>query len=361
MGEEKKARKESGISACLGILFRISRTNVFKRVILGAVMLKMFILLCRHCKLNIIVFVVCLTLGICYELIGLVRKNNEPLVLNPALVLFYVLILYSTRVIPSLVKIYPAVEKYYIISNHSMLLFYAYAAALMLFVFNLRKRLLSTQLLLFCIIHLASYVLGSSCAYSILNIERGQFYFFYPCILVISNDIFAYVVGKLVGRTPLYALSPKKTVEGFVGASFFTFLSGMLLVYLKLYHRFLPDSLDRAISVPVRSDVWYLNFPIMFMHNVFFSLYASFVAPFIGFLASAVKRAFRKKDFGAFIPGHGGLTDRMDCQLLMVYFTHFYLNSFICVRKESVEYLSAHILSTYSTEEVRELINKLMR
>jgi len=42
--------------------------------------------------------------------------------------------------------------------------------------------------------------------------------------------------------------------------------------------------------------------------------FASLVAPFGGFFASGFKRAFNIKDFGHSIPGHGGMTDRMDCQ-----------------------------------------------
>jgi len=36
--------------------------------------------------------------------------------------------------------------------------------------------------------------------------------------VVICNDVFAYICGITMGRTPLIKLSPKKTVEGFVGA-----------------------------------------------------------------------------------------------------------------------------------------------
>jgi phosphatidate cytidylyltransferase len=38
-----------------------------------------------------------------------------------------------------------------------------------------------------------------------------------PCSLVIVNDSFAYISGKLFGRTKLIALSPNKTWEGFFG------------------------------------------------------------------------------------------------------------------------------------------------
>jgi CDP-diglyceride synthetase len=49
-------------------------------------------------------------------------------------------------------------------------------------------------------------------------------------------------------------------------------------------------------------------------HLLFLSVFASLVAPFGGFFASGFKRAFNIKDFGHSIPGHGGMTDRMDCQ-----------------------------------------------
>ena len=49
-------------------------------------------------------------------------------------------------------------------------------------------------------------------------------------------------------------------------------------------------------------------------HLFFLACFASLVAPFGGFFASGFKRAFDIKDFGHSIPGHGGMTDRMDCQ-----------------------------------------------
>jgi len=50
------------------------------------------------------------------------------------------------------------------------------------------------------------------------------------------------------------------------------------------------------------------------LHALALSVFASLVAPFGGFFASGFKRAFDIKDFGHSIPGHGGMTDRMDCQ-----------------------------------------------
>ena len=67
----------------------------------------------------------------------------------------------------------------------------------------------------------------------------------------------------------------------------------------------------------------------IYIHEFFMALFASLVAPFGGFFASAIKRAYGKKDFTSLIPGHGGLMDRFDCQFLMLYFTGVYYNTFI--------------------------------
>ena len=61
------------------------------------------------------------------------------------------------------------------------------------------------------------------------------------------------------------------------------------------------------------------------------ALFASIIAPFGGFLASGFKRAFKIKDFSGYIPGHGGVADRMDCQFIMGFFTYIYLHTFIKV------------------------------
>eukprot|EP00510_Aplanochytrium_minuta_P005588 CAMPEP_0184028246 /NCGR_PEP_ID=MMETSP0954-20121128/14699_1 /TAXON_ID=627963 /ORGANISM="Aplanochytrium sp, Strain PBS07" /LENGTH=160 /DNA_ID=CAMNT_0026312999 /DNA_START=293 /DNA_END=775 /DNA_ORIENTATION=- len=62
-------------------------------------------------------------------------------------------------------------------------------------------------------------------------------------------------------------------------------------------------------------------------HVFWMSMFASMVAPFGGFFASGFKRAFKIKDFGDSIPGHGGITDRMDCQIIMGMFVYTYVNS----------------------------------
>lgn len=67
------------------------------------------------------------------------------------------------------------------------------------------------------------------------------------------------------------------------------------------------------------------------IHCLVMATFASLVAPFGGFFASGFKRAFNIKDFGHSIPGHGGMTDRMDCQFMMGLFSYVYYSSLIRV------------------------------
>ena len=83
---------------------------------------------------------------------------------------------------------------------------------------------------------------------------------------------------------------------------------------LDLIRTFIPFAPWKSFSVaPVQ------------LHALVLAAFASLVAPFGGFFASGFKRAFNIKDFGDSIPGHGGLTDRFDCQvcfaiILLIFF-----------------------------------------
>ena len=137
--------------------------------------------------------------------------------------------------------------------------------------------------------------------------EYGLGWVLFPAFLVIVNDTMAYVFGVLMGKHKLIPkLSPKKTVEGFVGAGISTVAIASPLV-------------KRCIS----SDI-----PNLGRHAMILAVYASLVSPFGGFLASAVKRAHGAKDFGALIPGHGGVVDRFDCQVVTAPFVYLYLKNF---------------------------------
>jgi phosphatidate cytidylyltransferase len=77
------------------------------------------------------------------------------------------------------------------------------------------------------------------------------------------------------------------------------------------------------------SDWSYVSIAPIQWHGVILALFASIIAPFGGFFASGFKRAFNIKDFGESIPGHGGVTDRMDCQIMMGLFVYVYYSTFV--------------------------------
>ncbi|XP_061385347.1 uncharacterized protein LOC133320772 [Danaus plexippus] len=154
--------------------------------------------------------------------------------------------------------------------------------------------------------------------FQIKLIYFGLIWFIVSSSSVIVNDIFAYIFGIFFGKTQLIKLSPKKTVEGFTGASLITLIwavvVGALLVHIN--QLICPENNIKVIMI---REVW--------IHFFVLGFFAAFFAPFGGFLASGLKRYLRIKDFGDSIPGHGGIADRFDCQLIMGMFSYLYVKT----------------------------------
>jgi len=97
--------------------------------------------------------------------------------------------------------------------------------------------------------------------------------------------------------------------------------------------------------------------PIQF-HAISLSLFASLVSPFGGFLASAIKRAYGIKDFDSLIPGHGGLMDRFDCQLIMALGTWVHYNTFVKTTTVSVAKM-LYMYKLLGDDERRQFLEKI--
>ena len=78
-----------------------------------------------------------------------------------------------------------------------------------------------------------------------------------------------------------------------------------------------------------------------------------------GFFASGLKRTFKIKDFGDSIPGHGGITDRFDCQFIMGFFTFMYYSSFIATFRTSVGTVIEGAITGLSPEEQLQVVRGL--
>ena len=148
---------------------------------------------------------------------------------------------------------------------------------------------------------------------------------------------------------PLLTLSPNKTFEGFLGAIVWTCLFAFLFTgHVASYKWFtcpaealtlVPhakiDCQPHPVFAPVAPQAlpgwWPPEWPVrpVQLHMIGVALFASLVGPFGGFVASGIKRAYGIKDFASFLPGHGGLMDRNDCQMLTHMFVGVYLATFL--------------------------------
>lgn len=130
--------------------------------------------------------------------------------------------------------------------------------------------------------------------------EQRIYAVYFPMLIVCSiwvNDTMAYIVGSLIGKTPLSKISPKKTWEGTIG--------GIILAALVVGF------------VGYSYDEWFV-----FGQSFSFWLLLAFVAALAGtfgdLFESRLKRMAGVKDSGTFMPGHGGFLDRFDSLLFAI-------------------------------------------
>ncbi|TFK21973.1 phosphatidate cytidylyltransferase [Coprinopsis marcescibilis] len=276
-------------------------------------------------------------------------------------------------------------------TNHRMISFTLYIIGFMGFVMSLKKGYLKQQFGLFCWVHMSLLIIVFSSHFIVNNILEGLIWFWVPASLVICNDCFAYIWGKTIGRTPLIKLSPKKTVEGFIGAFWSTLIFAVLwgTYFMRFQYMICPvhdlgvnaftsiACKPNAVFVWRSVEIWKplsvllspafghsitsLSYAPYQLHLLVLACFASLVAPFGGFFASGFKRAFDIKDFGQSIPGHGGMTDRMDCQFLMGVFTYVYYSSLIRETHVTVGSVLQTIVSGLTVGEQLELISDLTR
>lgn len=125
--------------------------------------------------------------------------------------------------------------------------------------------------------------------------DSGSLSFTLPLLIIFSlwiNDTMAYVVGSMIGRTPLSKVSPKKTWEGTAGGVVLTVVVISLLAYF-------------TGRLPV-------------VHAAITSALAAIVGTMGDLFESKLKRMAGVKDSGKIMPGHGGFLDRFDSLLFAV-------------------------------------------
>ncbi|MGM0435661.1 MAG: phosphatidate cytidylyltransferase [Bacillota bacterium] len=116
---------------------------------------------------------------------------------------------------------------------------------------------------------------------------------FYLLMLAMLTDIFAYFVGMRFGKTKLApTISPKKTVEGFIGGTVIAAVVATVFAYF-------------AELFPLGS---LMEYGFVFLAGWLVAMSAQGGDLF----ASSMKRFYGIKDFSNLLPGHGGILDRLD-------------------------------------------------
>ena len=140
----------------------------------------------------------------------------------------------------------------------------------------------------------------------------GAFYLLYLLLVVWAGDIFAYFVGKSMGRHLMAPrISPKKTWEGAAAS-----LAASVGVGWLLFHYAVPlsSALLRAGLIERRDGIFGLEQPGM-GPVIWLTILLNVAAQLGDLVESLIKRGAGVKDSGAILPGHGGMLDRIDALL----------------------------------------------
>ena len=130
----------------------------------------------------------------------------------------------------------------------------------------------------------------------------GPIFILYILLICIFSDIGGYVVGKTIGGKKLTKISPKKTISGSIGSFCFS------IVPLLLFYNFDPSKYSYSFN------------------NFLLCLEISLVCQLGDLFISYIKRKAKVKNTGNFLPGHGGLLDRIDGIIFAIPFVWIYMN-----------------------------------
>ncbi len=177
-----------------------------------------------------------------------------------------------------------------------LMIVYGIAALLFIYIVLVKNKMTFDEV---GFILLGALYVGLGFHYFIETRFIGLEFVVFVLLVVWTTDSGAYFVGRKLGKNKLWPeISPKKTVEGFVGgiviAVFFAIV--MQLIY---------------------------PFASSYLQLIFVTIFASIVGQMGDLVESAIKRHYGVKDSGNILPGHGGILDRFDSLLFVVPLLHF--------------------------------------
>ena len=151
-----------------------------------------------------------------------------------------------------------------------------------------KLNLIYTKLILFLILYLFIYSF-----YNLRNSDDGLKIIFLLTFITWSSDSGGYIFGKLIEEKNKF-ISPNKTISGFIGSIIFAQFNIIYISYFKIN---LFDKLYINILFLVLSAIIVIIGDLMF---------------------SYIKRLNKIKDYSNFVPGHGGILDRLDGFIFLI-------------------------------------------
>jgi phosphatidate cytidylyltransferase len=143
----------------------------------------------------------------------------------------------------------------------------------------------------------------------------GAIWTIYTLLAVWAGDIFAYFVGKSLGRHRMSPeISPKKTWEGAVASIAASVIVGTLWFQ---HAPAISSALLRVGLIDRRDGMFGLEQPQLWP-IILLSAVVNIAAQLGDLVESLIKRGAGVKDSGAILPGHGGMLDRIDAMLFAV-------------------------------------------
>lgn len=135
----------------------------------------------------------------------------------------------------------------------------------------------------------------------ISGMNNGRILIWYAIISAWGTDVFAYVVGKRIGKHKFSKVSPKKSVEGCIGGTIGAII--LMMIYTFFINK-------------------YLGMNYSYLNIMGIGIVLSLVGQLGDFSASSIKRYVDIKDYSNLIPGHGGMLDRIDSLLFLAPFAY---------------------------------------
>lgn len=138
----------------------------------------------------------------------------------------------------------------------------------------------------------------------IREMTNGKWLIWYVFIASWITDVFAYIVGKSIGKHHFTDISPNKTIEGAIGGT-------------------IGATICMIIYTIVLNNIIGMN--INYIVVVFAGVILSIIGQIGDLSASVIKRYAGIKDYSNLIPGHGGMLDRIDSLLFIAPFAYLAL------------------------------------